>query len=101
MNFMREQESAIRDDLQGSRSIKRCRCLPAPVAFRVFLCHNETMPATTAKTKPRTHAVRKRHRKPDMKAWAAFAFSRLKAQYGDRIVPDSATLLEEMRADRI
>ncbi len=57
--------------------------------------------STATKTKPRRASVKAvRRHKPDMKAWAAFALARLKAHYGDRIVPDSTPLLVEMRADR-
>lgn len=45
-------------------------------------------------------AGRRKRGAPDMKAWAALAFARLKAHYGDRIVADSAPLLEDMKADR-
>jgi len=39
-------------------------------------------------------------KKPDMKAWAARRLASLKEQYGERIIADSAPMLEEMRADR-
>lgn len=56
-------------------------------------------PAARARTAPRG-AKGKAAKPPDMKAWAALALARLKAQYGNRVTPDSTALFEDMRADK-
>ena len=64
------------------------------------------MPALAARKRPAVRSrtasrgVKGKTAKPDMKAWAAHAFARLKAQYGNRVTPDSTALFEDMRADR-
>jgi hypothetical protein len=48
----------------------------------------------------KANSTRRTVKQPDMKAWAARVLARLKAQYGDRVTPDSTALFEDMRADR-